>query len=332
MLILCETDFSIHASEAASVAALLAARLQGTLLLVHVYNQKGLRVDSRAAFDALHQRWEARLSMEATRCRGLGAIVETRLLPGSASAVLLDVAARRRAGLIVLSSLSNVPPVRWLLGSVAERVSEYARVPTLVVRGGPAFRAWAAGENPLRVVVVSNSNRGTSATLRWAQALNTLHRCTISVSRLALAAPGFWWQCLGEERPPDERAPQPAAGAAWDTLGRGPAGRQAVARATAEAADLIVVGINRPRGFARLWHHPVSRDILREAPMSVVCVPCSGWHLLPMAAFQRLGQPARDSRSAPRRRVQIGAFHDAPPAHRLRRGRRQPQNQEMTRA
>lgn len=293
MLILCGTDFSIHASKAASVAAILAARLRGTLLLVHVYNDKGLRIPSQAAFDVLHQRWEARLATEATRCRGLGAMVETRLLSGSASAVLLDVAARRRADLIVLSSLSNVPPVRWLLGSVAERVSEYARVPTLVVRGGPAFRAWAAGENPLRVVVVSDSDRSTAAILRWAQALNTLHRCKISVSRLALAAPGFWWQCLGEERPPDERAPQPAAGAEWDTLGRGPAGRQVVARATAEAADLIVVGINRPRGFARLWHHPVSRDILREAPMSVVCVPCSDGRRLPLPIVQGIGQPMR---------------------------------------
>lgn len=205
MLIVCGTDFSIHASEAASVAAILAAHLRGTLLLVHVYREKGLRIPSQAAFDVLHQRWEARLATEATRCRGLGAVVETQLLPGSPSAVLRDLAVRRRADLIVLSSLSGVPPVRWLLGRVAERVAEYARVPTLV------------------------------------------------------------------------------------------------ARARAKAADLVLVGIKRPRGFARLWHHPAARDILRKAPMSVVCVPWMDGRLPPLPIVQGVGQPKRRSDSGPRR-------------------------------
>lgn len=147
MLILCGTDFSIHASEAASVAAILAAHLRGTLLLVHVYREKGLRIPSQAAFDVLHQRWEARLATEATRCRGLGAVVETQLLPGSPSAVLRDLAVRRRADLIVLSSLSSVPPVRWLLfrNGTTHRILVGAPCPVLLL---PGQVLWPGSEVP----------------------------------------------------------------------------------------------------------------------------------------------------------------------------------------
>lgn len=40
-------------------------------------------------------------------------------------------------------------------------------------------------------------------------------------------------------------------------------------------ADLVVVGTRQRRGLERLAHHPVSRAILRHAPMSVVCVPAT---------------------------------------------------------
>jgi len=350
MVILCGTDFSMHAAEAATVAAILTARLHGRLLLVHVYDEAGLKVPSQAAFDHLHQRWEARLAAEAARCRGLGAVVGIRLLPGSPSAVLLDLAAKHRAGLIVVSSLSNVPPVRWLLGSVAERVTEQAEVPTLVVRSEPPFRSWATGERPLRVSVVSDSAPGLHAALPWVKVLNELHRCKITVSRLASASRGCWWQLLGNNQSFGELASRRVADGEWDlpdpgcdSLGGPPidapvvragglAGRQLVGLARAAEADLIVVGIHRPQGLARLWHRPLSRDVLREAPMSVACVPFSAWRLPPMPALQRVGQPARDSGSARWRRIEVGGLPEAPEADVPRGGRRQPPNQEMARA
>lgn len=308
-----------------------------------------MKASSQAAFDHVHQRWEARLAAEAARCQGLGAVVETRLLPGSPSVVLLDLAARYRADLIVVSSLSNVPPVRWLLGSVAERITEQAAVPTLVVRSELPFRAWAAGERPLRVFTALDSAPDNQASLRWAKALNTLHRCEITVTSLVPTSCGSWRRRRGGVRSSGQLTPHGAADrrgpfsdqdrdrsgdATLDALvvrDWGLAGRQLAGLACADEADLIVVGIQRPRGIARLWHHPLSRDILREAPMSVACIPSAAAEMLSVPAIPRLDQPARGPRSRHWHGGEASGRHKGSLRHPPRVTRQQPQIQETTR-
>lgn len=153
MTTVCGTDFSIHAAEAATVAAILTARVGGTLTLVHACDCAGIDTRSPDAVAALEERGRAQLNAEAERLRKLGATVRTRHLSGSPSSVLLDVAAESKARLMVVSSLGHFPPSRWLVGSVAERLAQNSTIPTLVARGDKPFTAWAAGKRALRVLV-----------------------------------------------------------------------------------------------------------------------------------------------------------------------------------
>lgn len=290
MKVVCGTDFSVHAAEAATVAAILTARLQGTLTLVHAYSEASLELPTKGAFNALHQRWEARLAEEADRLRELGAVVKTRLLPGSPSAVLLNVASNSKARLMVVSSLGNFPPSRWLVGSVAERIAQSSPIPTLVVRGDKHFRAWAAGSRPLRVLVGYDFTATSDAALSWVAALHELGRCKVTVAYVASPLHETWRLGVGDchsicghtpditkylERDLKEQCRvilgkatvRTRVAEAW-----GPAGPQLVELAKAEGTDLIVVGPSQRRGLEKLWLGSVSRDILHHAPMSVACI------------------------------------------------------------
>ena len=82
--ILCGTDFSENARQAASVAAALAQRLDAPLWLVHVTSEP-LPADIPAAVDG-SLAWEpmrSRLLMEGERLRSLGAVVEERMITGT---------------------------------------------------------------------------------------------------------------------------------------------------------------------------------------------------------------------------------------------------------
>lgn len=87
-----------------------------------------------------------------SRRQHAGAKVEDELLSGSAAIVLCDFAARSQARLVVVSSLGQIAPSRWFIGSVAERLAQISTVPTLVVRGDGAFKEWAQRERALNIL------------------------------------------------------------------------------------------------------------------------------------------------------------------------------------
>ncbi len=61
--------------------------------------------------------------------------VETRVLEGDPARTIVDVAAREKAGLLVLGKRGHNPLTELLLGSTAERVLRRATVPVLMVPG-----------------------------------------------------------------------------------------------------------------------------------------------------------------------------------------------------
>jgi len=95
-----------------------------SLLLVHVLEEpidaspKDLEPFIGAAKKHLHA--------EAERLRSLDAEVTEECAFGFPDAVLIELAERLDAELLVVSSLGRRAPARWLLGSVAERVAESA--------------------------------------------------------------------------------------------------------------------------------------------------------------------------------------------------------------
>lgn len=292
--IICGTDFSGNAVQAATAAAELAARAQRRLILVHVADQFDAYAHDRSERNRLLRHLRRELHTEAERLRKLGAEVEETLLRGSlAEAAILDFVKTQPTSLIVISSVSKTAFDRWTLGSVSEHLAENAPAPTLVVRNGETFSAWARGERPLRVVVAVDFSISTGPALAWVKALRELGPCEViaahvnlpieSRERLGVSSRGHPLKNPAEVQRLLERDVAEKVG---QVFGRGevrlvvePTQGRADARlielAREADADLIVVGTHQRHGFDALFTPSISRAVLRHAPLSVACVPAT---------------------------------------------------------
>ena len=115
----------------------------------------------------------------------LDAEVREQVVVGVPDEVLVQVAEAEHARLIVLASLGRRAPLRWLLGSVAERTAQTAPVPVLVVRGAAGFQAWLRGERPLGVMIGVDLSESARSALEWAAELRHLGACDLTVAHIA---------------------------------------------------------------------------------------------------------------------------------------------------
>jgi nucleotide-binding universal stress UspA family protein len=277
--LLCGTDFSSNARQAADVAAVLARRLNTPLELLHATDLPAYPPQR----EDLHQ--------EADRLRKQGVEVTERLLTGPAASEIVNYANARPQHWVVLSSNAKRAAQRWLLGSVSERIAERASTPTLVVRDAAPLLAWARGKQPLKVFVAFNLTATSDAALRWVRQLTAIGRCQVVVGcvdwppdqRSRLGVPGPM-ALVGN--PPVVQAilEREVKSRATELLGPTPFvlqieanwGRpdsQLAEMAHEQAAQLIVVGSHQYRGFERLWHRSISRGLLHEARTNVLVVP-----------------------------------------------------------
>jgi len=289
MKIICGTDFSIHASEAANAAAALTARLKGTLSLVHAMDISRYELPSKELMDYLCGSRQARLKKEAERLRRQGATVEEQFLQGSPAVNLVKAATDSGARLIVVSSLGQIAPSRWFVGSVAERTAQNASVPTLVVRNQKPLEAWARGQRTLNVVVAYDFSESGDAALRWTLFLKEIGPCRITVVYVAWPPEAGARYGAGYDQPhpyyPSEvekLLKRDLQEKCEEVLGKtklrfhvaaglGRPDPQLIEIAGNEKADVIVVGTNQRRGLARLGS--VSRAVLHHAPLNVACIP-----------------------------------------------------------
>jgi nucleotide-binding universal stress UspA family protein len=182
----------------------------------------------------------------------------------------------------------------WLLGSVAERVSQIAANPVLVVRDDERLAAWARGEHTLELMVGVELTEGALQALRFALQLAELSSTKLTVAEIAWPA--------SEQPNPDAATPMPldrlepalerellARLHAWAapvlgtaqvewvvSPGFGRVDSHLTQLAAARNADLLVVGTHQRSTVARLWLGSVSRGVLHGAAMSVACVPKPG--------------------------------------------------------
>ncbi len=284
MKILCGTDFSSCAGEAASVAAWLAAKTKGDVELVHV-NEPG----GSAAKEA-----EGRLKTEAARLEQLGTRVRAKVLSGSAHMALAEQATQSGVELIVVSSLGCITPVRFLVGSVAERTAQTATVPTLVVRDEGPFKRWLEGGRRLRLLIGYDFSATADAALRWAAELSRVAACQVTVAYVSWPPNEVWRFGMGESFSMGANPPAFRDILAGDLKERcrglfnrarvrvvvktvwGGADVELLDLAKEQEADLIVVGTRQQRGLKRFYLGSVSREVLYHAPVSVACVPESG--------------------------------------------------------
>lgn len=293
MKIVCGTDFSIHARNAADVAAALAGRSKTALKLVHALEPARLDLLPQTHVNYLREKLHHNLALERNRLRGTGAEVLESLVIGRPHEVLANSALPSKVDLIIVSTLGQVAPSRWLVGSVAEKTAQLSKVPTLAVRDHESLLAWTKGKRTLRVFVGYDFSASSDAALRWVASLQQIGDCRIAVTYVSWPPKETWRFGVGDyspltendlvvrtllERDLKERCAQ-AFGKGRPKLrviaNWGSVDEKLIELAKAEAADLIVLGTNQRRGLSRFWLGSVSRGVLHHAPMNVVCVPAA---------------------------------------------------------
>jgi nucleotide-binding universal stress UspA family protein len=292
MKVVLGTDFSENARAAGMTAAALASRWGDTLAIAHVLDDSVSRRLPGDVRETLAAFTSDRLHSEAAQLGSDGVKVEEHMLSGAPEQALANLATQSNARLVVVSSLGH-RPIEWLLGSVAERTAEFSLVPTLVVRSAAPFEAWVRGEKPLRVFVAVDFSNVSDKALKWVKHLVDAGPCEVVVGYVdwplgEAARLGITGQLLLGHNPTQvqrilERELSERAGALLGegvtrirvepSIGR--ADLRLVEMALEEEADLIVAGSHQRHGLGRIAHPSISRGLLRNAPMSVACIPAA---------------------------------------------------------
>lgn len=299
MSIICATDFSPGARQAATVAALLAARRERALWLVHRVHPDQLI----AAAEPVREGLQALLREEAAALRGLGAWVDVALVEGDSPKALVDFCELHAASLLVVGAPRPGLPFAGAGGSL-ERLARATSLPLLRVVDAAPFRAWLAGERPLRVMLGVDRTGATREARAWLGALaeyGPLERCAGHVyyalaecQRLGLALP----TSVDDVPPPLQGilADEVASLAGFDSTSRvflcegmGRAADHLVELAREQEVDLLVMGAHRHTALGDLAS--VAHHALRLAPMAAAVVPThapSAAEVRPLPTVRRL--------------------------------------------
>ncbi len=294
MSIVVATDFSPCSRAAMRLGAALARRQGTALILVHAVEPPALDVP---ALPIGATGWERDMAMaaeigiakDASDVRQAGAIVETRVLLGTAAGVILEVATEQRAELIVVGTHGRRLRAHQFLGNIAESVARAATCPVLVTRETATEIARWEGAAPLRLAVGTDGSAASQAALSWVGSFTRSQAADLSVIRL------YW--------PPEEAIryglDDPWGGPHRDSallpllerdlrrdaqtlVGRMPehlrfraAGREAADVLAEEAdsigADALVIGV--PRHRSQRWTVLTPGPVLRSSVLPVLCVP-----------------------------------------------------------
>lgn len=279
--VICGTDFSPAAADAADVAAAISRMMGIPLELVH------------ARIIRAYPPMDEELKVEADRLRARKADVRESMVEGEGSAdvELARLLKKKSCRVLVVASHRKRSPDRWLLGAVSERTAEHANAPTLVVRNSRPFLEWERDGRPLHVFVAYERTRTSEAALRWVKELLAIGPCELTVGHVYYPPEQRIRLGLKGKIPPDGNPPHLQAilerdlsESAAKILGSiefktvvqpfwsDPEGALAE-MAGKSAADLLVVGSHQYHGFDLVWHSSVSRDLLHRAKTNVAVVP-----------------------------------------------------------
>ena len=282
-------DFSEVSTKMASGAAVLAARLRLSLILLHVRDtaEESLEPEAEARIAARARQKLESLATELTQtwpgCRALAMLVRGHPAPELAAA-----AARERAQLLVVSSGRHTGPL-WRLGTTSERAAVEAECPVLVLRASEPFEAWARGERRLRIVLGVSDDAASAEAVAWTTRLRSAAACDVIAT--SVYSPPSERERYGLHPGPPWTEPDPelerlvardierhvaslggeGALEIRPKLGLGRPAEHLLDVAERSAADLVVVGTHRARGLFRLAS--VSEGVLHHGLTSVLMVP-----------------------------------------------------------
>jgi nucleotide-binding universal stress UspA family protein len=296
MSIVVATDFSPCSRAATRLGAALARRQRTPLILVHAVEPPAIDVPPLPMGMTGWERdmtiaAEIGISKDANDVRQGDAVVETRVLIGTAASVILEVATEQQAELIVVGTHGRKRGAHMFLGNVAESVLRATTCPVLVTRETTDDVARWEGTAPLRLAVGTDGSAASQAALSWVGSFTRAQASELSIIRL------YW--------PPEEAIryglDDPWGGPHRDSallpllerdlrrdahalVGRAPerlrfraAGRDAAdvleEEATSLGADALVIGVPRHRSLR--WTVLKPGPVLRSSTLPVLCVPAA---------------------------------------------------------
>jgi len=271
MTIVCATHFTDSSFAAVKVAAGLAHRHGQPLWLVSV-------LPNRNTDDEIESAVDDALLLEAAALASSGVDVQTAVLHGPLEHAVAQFCTAKQALLLVVGDTRSLDTFAYGL-----------ELPLLVVRDFKPFEAWTRGSGPLQVMLALDHTWSAAVARDWIRRLS-------EYGPIELIAARIWW-------PRDEYArrglPVPADGEGHASLvktmhdetraalaglpsgvshrvqieiGVGHLGEQLLALAAVEQVEVLVLGAN-PLHAPMSLLRSVSHEVLRDAPMSVACIP-----------------------------------------------------------
>ena len=292
--ILLPTDFSGFSTQALRRALVLARRFNARLKVVHVIQGFYPVGDAMlAAAPPAEGRKMAESDAHAfmAEARDAGIDYELEIREGNPWREILAAAAEMPADLVVMGTHGRSGPERFLLGSVAEKLSHRLPCPVMTV-GQEEGRAWEAANPVGRVLCATDFSENSERAFRFSLALAaslgakvTLlhaieHMPDLGAARYRMVVPDV--EPLLKEI---ERAASERLGKAVDSsrnefpgadvtarLGAGRAYQEIVRVAEDERADLIVVGAQGHGMLEHLLSGSNAQQVIRRATCAVLTV------------------------------------------------------------
>ncbi|MFA7665903.1 MAG: universal stress protein [Burkholderiaceae bacterium] len=287
MRVTCGTDFSERGREAAEVAALLAARSQGRLFLVHGLDTRGAVLGAAPVLQALETAARTQLERETEHLRSLGAEVEAVMPDGWPDEAILNEAERNDSELIVLAATGARDGPGVPVGKTCERSLARTRTPMLVVRDPRPLSDWLRGGQPLRLMIAFDFSPQAAAALSFASRFARIGNCRIVVAyvddpqrearRMGLSGGAANVQASLREalarRVAESEPDLPAEIVVSPHLGD--PGSRLAHLAERERIDLVISGTHQRGPIQRLFAGSVSLQLLRDAPSNLIIVPAT---------------------------------------------------------
>lgn len=279
--VLSASDFSPNAADAATVAAKLALYRGEKLVLVHVTDSP--RASARTVLNN-------RLKTEVDRLQKTGVEVEALLLDGvKAAEALVNYIRKEEPTLLVVGCGVKGPLDRWVLGSFSEKVAEAAPVPTLIVHNPSAFEGWDSKQGRLRILLALDFYASSDVVLRWAKQFQLTGPCEFIACHVHFRMPALAESTSAAsppinpvamqhrlERDLQKKVRDQICDDSIETIVRpyfGDPGPCIVELAAEKQAHLIAVGTHQRHGVHRLAQFSISREVLHQTAINVICVP-----------------------------------------------------------
>ena len=281
MQILCATDFTKPALDAADVAAAIAKKLNLPLCLMHC-GEDWIVMGELPVVEPDDTLAREKLAGEAQRLRAKGIEVTTEFHRGSAGLEVSASAGSRDTRMIVLGTMGKGVAEHFLTGSVAERAAATAPVPTLIVRDARPLLAWLRDGASLSVLCGVDFSVSSDAAVAAIKDLRALGTVDIGAAYISPSLDQVETESAKTNLQRDvwERLHSVLGDVPVKVHVRSAAARpshQLLRLAEEQKTELLVVGAHQRSGWSRLLKGSFSHTVVAHAGTNVLCVPLSSY-------------------------------------------------------